>query len=326
MDKKADLAVWIDDFVHYLKVEKNASPHTLKQYMGDVSEFAEFMEQHQIDTLAAVSYFHGRSFLAHLTKRGLSRRSMARKLSSLRSFFRFHMREGRISENPFQLVSTPKLEKKLPSFLYPQEIQTLLSLPDPTTSLGQRDLVIFELLYASGVRVSELVTLTCDRLDLSNGVALVYGKGAKERYVPIGSYAVSAIRQYIEVGRISLLADKQENGVLLLNYRGEPLSDRSVRRVVDKYVQAAALRLSISPHTLRHTFATHMLNAGADLRTVQELLGHVNISTTQIYTHVTKERLREVYDSAHPRAEKRGGRSEDGTISRHDHFRGSSQR
>jgi integrase/recombinase XerC len=302
MDILQQISTEIDFFSRYLKVEKNASPYTLNQYVADIHEFVAFMRQHQITAFAAVSYLHGRSFLAHLAKRGLSRRSIARKLSSLRSFYRFLMREGRLTENPFQSVSTPKLEKKLPTFMYPQEIQQLLDLPDCTTPLGQRDRMIFELLYASGIRVSELVTLTVDAINLSMGVALVFGKGSKERYVPIGSYAMDAIRQYLEVGRLKLIAGKKENGMLLLNYRGEPLSDRSVRRVVDKYVEQAALASNISPHTFRHTFATHMLNAGADLRTVQELLGHVNISTTQVYTHVTKERLRHVYDSAHPRA------------------------
>ncbi|UFJ42117.1 tyrosine recombinase XerC [Brevibacillus humidisoli] len=308
MDKIADVSAELTAFTTYLKVEKNASPHTVKEYVADITEFAAFMEQHQITGLDAVSYFQGRSFLAHLVKKGLSRRSIARKLSSLRSFYRYLMREERIAQNPFQMVTTPKLEKKLPTFLYPQEIQMLFELLDATTPLGQRDRVIFELLYGSGVRVSELVTIRTDAIDLSNGIVLVLGKGAKERYVPIGSYAMEAIRQYIKQGRAHLLAGRPDSGTLLLNYRGEPLSARSVRRVVDKYVQGAAVRLDVSPHTFRHTFATHMLNAGADLRTVQELLGHVNISTTQIYTHVTKERLRHVYDAAHPRAE-RGGKS-----------------
>ncbi|MGC5324131.1 tyrosine recombinase XerC [Brevibacillus sp. SYSU BS000544] len=305
MDNSVVLSTCLEPFLHYLQVEKNASRHTINQYSADILEFAVFMEQHQIDTLDAVSYLHGRSFLAHLAKKGLARRSIARKLSSLRSFFRFHMRERNVSQNPFQLVSTPKVEKKLPSFMYPHEIQTLLELPDSGTPLGQRDRVIFELLYASGIRVTELVTLTLASLDLSTGVALVFGKGAKERYVPIGSYAIQAIRQYLEQGREMLLDGKPDHGVFLLNYRGERLSDRSVRRIVNKHVEAAALHLHISPHTFRHTFATHLLDAGADLRTVQELLGHVNISTTQVYTHVTKERLRQVYDSAHPRADKR---------------------
>jgi len=291
-------------FTQYLKVEKNASVHTIKQYSADISEFFSFMEQHQISAFAAVSYLHGRSFLALLAKKGLSRRSIARKLSSLRSFFRFMMREGYLAQNPFQTLSTPKVEKKLPAFMYPQEILAMLEIPDRQTPLGQRDRAIFELLYASGIRVSELVTLTLKNLDLSTGVALVYGKGAKERYVPVGSYALEALADYIQHGRKALVNGKADNEMLFLNYRGEPLSDRSVRRVVDKYVELSALQLNISPHTFRHTFATHLLNAGADLRTVQELLGHVNISTTQVYTHITKERLRQVYDSAHPRAEK----------------------
>ncbi|KQL44376.1 tyrosine recombinase XerC [Brevibacillus choshinensis] len=292
-------------FTRYLQVEKNASPHTVKQYVADIREFVAFMEQHQITVFAAVSYLHGRSFLAHLAKKGLSRRSIARKLSSLRSLYRFLLREGQLEQNPFQLVSTPKMEKKLPTFLYPQEVQSFFDLPDMSTPLGVRDRLIFELLYASGIRVTELVTLSLDSINPSMGVALVYGKGAKERYVPVGSYACDVLRQYLEYGRQKLLAGNEEHGYLLVNYRGEPLSDRSVRRVVDKYVETHALHLHVSPHTFRHTFATHMLNGGADLRTVQELLGHVNVSTTQVYTHVTKERLRHVYDTAHPRATSR---------------------
>jgi integrase/recombinase XerC len=296
----------VDAYTDYLRVEKNASLYTINHYVADIHEFVAFMKQHQINSLAAVSSLHGRAFLARLVGQGLKRRSISRKLSSLRSFYRFLMREGAVTQNPFQSVSTPKVEKKLPSFLYPQEIERLLTAPDPNTPLGQRDRLIFELLYASGIRVSELVTLKVNAINLGLGVALVFGKGAKERYVPIGSYAVEAIRDYLSQARPRLLAGKQDTGQLLLNYRGEPLSDRSVRRLVDKYVEETALHLTISPHTFRHTFATHMLNGGADLRTVQELLGHVNISTTQIYTHVTKERLRQVYDSAHPRAEKHG--------------------
>jgi len=292
-------------FAQYLQIEKNASPHTVKQYVADIREFVAFMEQHQITVFAAVSYLHGRSFLAHLAKKGLSRRSIARKLSSLRSLYRFLMREEQLEQNPFQLVSTPKMEKKLPTFLYPQEVQMFFDLPDTSTPLGLRDRLIFELLYASGIRVSELVTLSMDAINPSMGVALVFGKGAKERYVPVGSYACEALRTYLEYGRPKLLADNEEHGYLVVNYRGEPLSDRSVRRVIDKYVETYALHLHVSPHTFRHTFATHMLNGGADLRTVQELLGHVNISTTQVYTHVTKERLRHVYDTAHPRAHTR---------------------
>jgi len=309
MDTSPQFQAEILMFTRYLRIEKNASPHTVKQYVADIREFVAFMEQHQITAFAAVSYLHGRSFLAHLAKKGLSRRSIARKLSSLRSLCRFLMREGQLEQNPFQMVSTPKMEKKLPSFLYPQEVQAFFDLPDMTTPLGIRDRLIFELLYASGMRVSELVMLTIKDVNLSMGVALVYGKGAKERYVPIGSYACDILRQYLEYGRNKLMAGKEDHGRLIVNYRGEPLSDRSVRRIVDKYVDTYALHLRVSPHTFRHTFATHMLNGGADLRVVQELLGHVNISTTQVYTHVTKERLRDVYDTAHPRASMRNSGS-----------------
>ncbi|RNB77441.1 tyrosine recombinase XerC [Brevibacillus panacihumi] len=309
MDTSPQFQAEILMFTRYLRIEKNASPHTVKQYVADIREFVAFMEQHQITAFAAVSYLHGRSFLAHLAKKGLSRRSIARKLSSLRSLCRFLMREGQLEQNPFQMVSTPKMEKKLPSFLYPQEVQEFFDLPDMTTPLGIRDRLIFELLYASGMRVSELVMLTIKDVNLSMGVALVYGKGAKERYVPIGSYACDILRQYLEYGRNKLMAGKEDHGRLIVNYRGEPLSDRSVRRIVDKYVDTYALHLRVSPHTFRHTFATHMLNGGADLRVVQELLGHVNISTTQVYTHVTKERLRDVYDTAHPRASMRNSGS-----------------
>ena len=302
MDMSQHNDAQISMFVRYLRVEKNASPHTVKQYVADIREFAAFLEQHQITAFAAVSYLHGRSYLAYLAKKGLSRRSIARKLSSLRSFSRFLIREGQLEQNPFQLLSTPKQEKKLPSFLYPQEVQAFFDLPDTSEPLGIRDRLIFELLYASGMRVSELVTLTVNGVNPSMGVALVYGKGAKERYVPIGSYACDILRKYLNYGRQKLLGGREDHGILMVNYRGEPLSDRSVRRVVDKYVETYALHLRVSPHTFRHTFATHMLDGGADLRTVQELLGHVNISTTQVYTHVTKERLRHVYNNAHPRA------------------------
>lgn len=309
MDKSQQFDAEISMFARYLRVEKNASPHTVKQYVADIKEFVGFMEQHQITAFAAVSYLHGRSYLAHLAKKGLSRRSIARKLSSLRSVCRFLMREGQLAQNPFQLLSTPKVEKKLPTFMYPHEVQAFFDLPDTSEPLGIRDRLIFELLYASGMRVSELVTLTVDAVNPSMGVALVYGKGAKERYVPVGSYACDILRKYLEYGRKKLLAGKEDHGILVVNYRGEPLSDRSVRRIVDKYIETYALHLRVSPHTFRHTFATHMLNGGADLRTVQELLGHVNVSTTQVYTHVTKERLRHVYDTAHPRANPRNAGS-----------------
>jgi integrase/recombinase XerC len=232
-----------------------------------------------------------------------SRKTIARKLSGLRSFYRYLLREKMVENNPVKAVTTPKLPKALPKVLYQEEMLALLNQPDLNSPLGMRDRAILELLYASGMRVSELVGLTVDSLDLTVGVALVFGKGAKERYVPIGKSAISSLTQYLLEVRPKLLSKNQdEHNLLFLNARGGPLTDRSVRRIVDKYVNAAAISLKASPHTFRHSFATHLLDGGADLRSVQELLGHVNISTTQIYTHVSKERLRETYYNSHPRA------------------------
>ncbi len=301
MGVKAMPHSWIWEFRSYLQIERNSSKHTIKNYMNDIDQFTAFMKQQKVEDFSVVSYLDVRSYLALLHTKKYTRRSIARKCSSLRSFYRFLMRENYISSNPFQHVSTPKLEKKLPHFLYANDMQMLLCTPDGETTLGLRDLAIIELLYASGIRVSELVGLDIPDIDLFIGTALVFGKGAKERYVPIGSWAIKALENYMTKGRPFLRPGPTEKA-LFLNKNGTRLSDRSVRRLMDKYIEKAAIQQSVSPHTLRHTFATHMLNAGADLRTVQELLGHVNISTTQIYTHVTKERLKEIYLQSHPRA------------------------
>lgn len=296
-----NLDLLIEGFLQYLRIEKNASNHTLNNYSKDLQQFADHLKQQRIDNIAAVSYLMVRTFLARLHAQDYARRTVARKLSALRSFFNYLMREGIVETSPFNYVRTPKLDKKLPKFLYAQEMQTLLDAPDGSTPLGKRDKAILETLYASGMRVSELVQLQMNSVDLDHGIALVFGKGAKERYVPLGEYAVTAIVQYLEQAR-SLLLKASNERALFLNYNGNRLSDRSVRRVLDKYVEQLAKARSISPHTLRHTFATHMLEAGADLRTVQELLGHENLSTTQIYTHVTKDHLQSIYNRSHPRA------------------------
>ncbi len=291
-------------FYSYLKIEKQASPHTLRSYERDLVDFFQFFDQQGTPLLVnEVTYLQLREYLTYLMRQEYSRRTIARKLSGLRSFYRFLMREKIVENNPVKEVSTPKLAKVLPKYLYQEEMNTLLKQPDVTTSLGMRDRAILELLYASGTRVSELVGLTLDSLDLDVGVALVFGKGAKERYVPIGNEAIKSLERYLQVARPNLLLKNQEkHNRLFLNSRGGPLTDRSVRRVVDKYLVAAAVSLKASPHTFRHSFATHLLDGGADLRSVQELLGHMNISTTQIYTHVSKERLRETYNQSHPRA------------------------
>lgn len=290
----------IENFMEYLIVEKNASLHTISNYKRDIHDFVEYMKQQIIIDFAAVSYFQIRDYLSLLHKKEYNRRTIARKCSSLRSLYRFLMREGYASTNPMSLVTTPKLDKRLPQYFYPQDLEPLFLIPDPSEKLGQRNLAILEVLYASGMRVSELVGLNVKHIDLDVGLALVFGKGAKERYVPLGQFALDALEQYIQDGRNSLNTQGQQ--ALFLNYRGGRLTDRSIRRILTQLIDQTSINQQITPHKIRHTFATHLLEGGADLRTVQELLGHVNISTTQIYTHISNERLREVYRRAHPRS------------------------
>lgn len=288
-------------FVLYLQIEKNSSPHTIASYSRDLDDFIMFMKQHSIDSFAAVSYVFVRSYLTFLHEQKLARGSVSRKLSSLRSFFRFLLREEEVVENPFTLTHTPKGGKRLPNFLYEEEMERLFASFDNQKPLDQRDLAIIELLYATGLRVSECTSLTIADLDFASETVLVMGKGKRERYVPIGYFAIRSLQTYLNDGRKKLLVNHDEKS-LFLNYRGTKLSDRSVRNILLKRIESSALKTHISPHMLRHTFATHLLNNGADLRVVQELLGHEHLSSTQIYTHVTKERLKAVYNSHHPRA------------------------
>lgn len=292
---------YIEQFNDFLKVEKNASPLTVTHYTHDLHQFFSFLKQHEIEQVTDVTYFQVRSFLAELNVKAYAKKSVARKLSALRSFYVFLIREGFAQDSPFTQVRTPKLDKRLPGFLFVHEVLELLETIDTETPLGMRNRALLETIYASGIRVSECVGLNLDDCELDHGIALVRGKGGKERYVPIGDHAVQALKQYLQDGRPHLLKTGDEHA-LFLNYRGGRLTDRSVRRVVDQAVQGLSENHDISPHTFRHSFATHLLEAGADLRTVQELLGHANISSTQIYTHVTRDHLRSVYNQAHPRA------------------------
>ncbi|WP_085523988.1 tyrosine recombinase XerC [Tuberibacillus sp. Marseille-P3662] len=293
---------FVKSFIRYLEVEKHASEHTIVHYTNDIEAFRQFMKQQGIKNFAAVSYASVRLFLTDQVQVGRSRRTVARKLSALRSFYRFLNRESSLEHNPFALAASPKQHHRLPSFLYEEEMGKLLEVEDLSKPLGQRNQAIIELLYATGLRVSELTGLTLDRLDLDLGMVMAKGKGRKERYVPVGSFASEALESYIKEGREQLMNRKPHHCQLFVNYRGGQLSARGIRMILHKMVQKASLTNKVSPHTIRHSFATHLLNAGADLRAVQELLGHENLSTTQIYTHVTKERLRDTYLAHHPRA------------------------
>jgi integrase/recombinase XerC len=279
---------------------QNRSELTVAAYQTDLGQFFSFAALEQgleAETLTVdlIDVYIVRSFLGVLAEHGLARKSMARKLAALRSFFKFLCRKEILQINPVQRVASPKLGRKLPHFLYLDQMEGLLRAADCNTILGSRDQVIIELLYGSGLRVSELVGLDLDNLDLEIGLIRVLGKGRKERVVPVTNYAVQAIERYLEMR-------KDNNNILLLNYQGTRLSTRSIRRILDKLVTKISLEQHVNPHMLRHSFATHMLDGGADLRSVQELLGHLKLSSTQIYTHLTRERLKKVYAQAHPRA------------------------
>lgn len=299
---------FLDSYKYFLQVEKNASPHTVQSYQKDIFQFIDFLAKELAipDTQIKpnqVNHLILRAYLAELKVLGLARTSIARKLAAIRSFYRYLCREEVLETNPLKSVSTPKLEKYLPSFLYREEMECLLDAPNVTTVLGKRDKALLELFYATGIRVSELVGLDVGDLDTGLEYIRVMGKGMKERVVPVGSYALKALQVYLTVAKPLLTNGKTKGGgPLFVNNKGQRITDRGIRYVVAKYIKIASINKQVSPHTLRHSFATHLLDAGADLRTVQELLGHVKMSTTQIYTHVTKERLKQVYTKAHPRA------------------------
>lgn len=302
----------IDRFLEHLEAERNYSAHTLRAYRSDAERFHRFLavdyfgvelESVRPDEVDALTV---RSFVASLARSGVSRRTQARALSAIRSLFAFACREGRLEHNPAGGVPTPRQEQRLPRHLRPGEIEALLEAVDGEEPLERRDRALLELLYATGLRVGELVSLNWRDLDFESRVLRVLGKGGKERMVPFGRPAVAALVAWRDCWK-SVRVIEDESQPLFLNHRGGRLSARSVRRVIDRAVEKAALPAGVHPHTLRHTFATHLLEGGADLRAIQELLGHSSLATTQRYTHVDIERLLGVYREAHPRAREDSG-------------------
>jgi integrase/recombinase XerC len=300
----------VDRFLEHLEAERNYSPHTLRAYRSDVESFHRFFaleylgveldaaRPHDVEALAV------RSFLASMTRRGVGRRSQSRALSAVRMLFAFACRDGTLTNNPAASVQPPKQEQRLPRHLRPGEIECLLESVDGEEALARRNRALLETLYATGLRVGELVSLDWSDVDSDARVLRVMGKGGKERMVPFGWPAVRALEAWrLHWGGVRGVADDDADPVFL-NYRGGRLSARSVRRILDRAVAGASLAAGIHPHTLRHSFATHMLEGGADLRTIQELLGHSSLSTTQRYTHVDIDRLLDVYRRSHPRAKK----------------------
>ena len=291
----------IDDFLHRLAVEKGYSPNTLRAYARDLATFAEFLEGRGHGP-AEAGVHDVRAFMATQQIRGLARSTLARRTAAIRSFYKFLLREGAIKTNPMAALRSPRREQKLPAFLTVSEAEQLVEAPDASTWIGLRDAAILETLYGAGLRVGELVALNQEDVDLAGGMLRVRGKGKKERIVPAGRCALAAIRRYLAARGDGAPVRRDAHAVFVNSRDGRRLTTRSVRRMVTKHALATGLDPAISPHSLRHSFATHMLAAGADLRAVQELLGHENLSTTQVYTHLSHEHLKQTYDRAHPRA------------------------
>jgi integrase/recombinase XerD len=289
----------LEQFYHHLSAERGLAALTLESYAHDLQDFREYLFALNRTSWEEVTLEDLQGYLASLEARGLSARSRARRLSALRQFFRFLLREEKLAANPVELLDSPRLPLKLPKVLGEQEVAALLAATDPATPLGQRDGALLEVLYATGLRVSELVGLTLKQVDLRRGVVRVKGKGDKERVVPLVPPAVEKLKLYISQGRPQLIQDR-ESQYLFLNRWGKPLTRQGFWKILKHYALKAGVR-DLSPHTLRHSFATHLLSRGANLRVLQLLLGHSDLATTQIYTHLDAARLREVHKKAHPR-------------------------
>ena len=291
---------FVNNFLKWLEFERNFSEHTLRAYKIDLLQFQEFLKNANHNSLETVDNLQLRKFLAFLRNQGCSKTSIGRKMSSLRSLYKYLLKNDIIDHNPVETVRIPKKERKLPNFLDISEIETLLNAPDKGNIKGLRDKAIMETLYSAGLRVSELTMLDNHDVDTLAELIKVKGKGKKERLVPIGRYAVDAIIKYCQAKKLD--NEQIECSALFLNKYNKRLTARSVARLIEEYLKLTGLNRKVSPHVFRHSFATHLLDRGAGLREVQELLGHVQLSSTQIYTHVSTDRLRRVYNKAHPRA------------------------
>ncbi len=309
-----------DKYINYLEVERNASPYTIRNYTSDLvgnyrrgteKGFFQFLRLRKIDSLDKVDKNVLRDYLAYLMEQNITKSSIIRKLSAIRSFYRYLAREGILTSNPLEKAASPRRDRRLPSFLTVDETARLLKAPDPATPQGLRDRALMELIYAAGLRVSELAKLNLEQINLDSYEIRVWGKGSKERVVLFGELAARALSNYLDNGRPILLGEMVDRGALFVNNRGGRLSERMIQKILGKYAAIAGINKRVYPHLLRHTFATHLLDGGADLRVVQELLGHSNLATTQIYTHVTQSRARKVYLSAHPMAKNNEDETED---------------
>ena len=288
-------------YIDYLQVERNASPYTVRNYTDALMKFFDYLTGRGITSLKDVNKQTLRDYLSYLIEQGSAKSSIARRLSAIRSFYRYLMREEMIAVSPAATTVSPRLDKRLPSFLTVEEAKRLIESPDPTTPQGLRDRALMEMLYATGLRISELVSLDIEQVNLDTNEIRVWGKGSKERVVLIGNPAHQALTDYLKRGRSKLLAKKKSDALFVNRYGGR-LPARRVQKILDKY--ARNIDKKVHPHMLRHTFATHLLDGGADLKVVQELLGHADLSSTQIYTHVTQSRARKIYLLAHPLAGK----------------------
>lgn len=292
---------WVEEFLHYLAVERGLAENTLSSYYRDLHQFLDWVKQKDVTAVEQVQRNHIMAYLLHLQKAGRAPATVSRHLAALKSFYHFLLRDGVIEIDPTSNLDAPKLVKKLPHVLTVQEVDKLLDQPDIAKASGLRDKAMLELLYATGLRVSELMALDSTHVNLELGFVRCFGKGAKERIVPMGSVAARHLDEYLQIGRNKLVKHGEEEA-LFVNQHGRRLTRQGFWKLLKKYAAAAGVKKAITPHTLRHSFATHLLENGADLRAVQEMLGHADITTTQVYTHLTKSRIKQVYDETHPRA------------------------